>query len=48
VQWPDEQGITLGSLYDAPEIHDCHLIAHVAHNPQIVGNKEVAQAKLAL
>jgi hypothetical protein len=43
-----EQHRLVGHLDQTAEVHDAHLVGHVAHNGEVVRDEEVGQAPLAL
>ena len=43
-----KQGVFVGQLHQAAQIHHTHLVTHMAHHGQVVTDEQIRQAALAL
>ena len=43
-----EQGVLVGQLHQAAQVHHAHLVAHMAHHGQVVADEQIGQLALAL
>ena len=46
--WAVKQRLLVCQFDQAPEVHDTHLVAHMAHHGQVVRDEQIGQAALAL